>query len=90
MTVLMFSINCKSKTERENMNQEIHNSMQIQSKKYLPQNAFSVPIKGSNNYVHFTEDGKVYFPTYQQRFDITKLHQLHRVCDIKRLIQSVR
>lgn len=91
--VIIYLPACKKSSDTQQQQttlQKIQCSRLLQSGKYLLQNAFSVPIKGSNNYIHFTEDGKVYFTIDQQRFDITQLHQQYRLCSIQKLIQSAR
>jgi hypothetical protein len=53
---------------------------------------FTVPIGITNDKIEFKEDGKVYVQlgSSKQTFDITQLHQLHRLCDLKKIIQMAR
>ncbi len=49
---------------------------------------FTAPMGTTNDKIEFKEDGKVYVQLgiSKQTFDITQLHQLHRLCDLKKIM----
>ena len=53
---------------------------------------FIVPIGNTNNNVAFRNDGTVHVQmgSSKQTFDITELQQMHRLCDMAKLIQKPR
>jgi len=53
---------------------------------------FSVSIGTTHDNVAFKENGKVYvqFSNSGQTFDITELQQLHRLSDLKKIMQGAK
>ena len=75
------------RSEKTITEKEVQNS----GEKNIAVKYFSVSID-TNDSVRFNEDGNVYVSLYKDNevFDITKLHQHHRLTGLKNLLMSAR